>query len=395
MVNTVSYMSKKRIVLLGASGSIGSQTLDVIRKHSDQFELVAFSVGKRVEKVADIIDEFKVNTVCVGNSCELVNLQKAYPNVTFTYGDHGLIELANLSNYDTLVNALVGYVGLKPTMAALDHAKEIALANKETLVVGGELVMRKAKENGIPIVPIDSEHSAIFQCLQGNRKSDVKKLWITASGGAFRNLNRDQLANVTASDALKHPNWAMGDKITIDSATMVNKGFEVLEAHWLFDIDLDNIAAIMHPQSIVHSMVEYVDGAFMAQLGVADMRLPIQYALTYPNRYNCPNHQTLDFSQAMSLNFKPLDTQRFPLFKLAIDMGKKGNIFPCVFNAANEVVNKAYRDGLINYYQLEEMIHTVCDRAQGVQCVTLDTLQSSNDWAVDMATQLINRENKC
>lgn len=379
----------KRIVLLGASGSIGTQTIDVIRKHSDQFELVAFSVGKRIEKVREILAEFNVTFVCVGSKEAKERLTLEYPHVTFTYGDDGLVECASLANYDVLVNALVGYVGLKPTLAGIDHAKEIALANKETLVVGGQLVMAKSKEKHVPIVPIDSEHSAIFQCLQGNRHSDIRKLWITASGGAFRNLTREQLSDVTAEDALKHPNWAMGDKITIDSATMVNKGFEVLEAAWLFDIDIDRIEAIMHPQSIVHSMVEYVDGAFMAQLGVADMRLPIQYALTYPNRYECPEDHTLDFSHMMTMEFKPLDQQRFPLFKLALDMGKKGNIFPCVFNAANEVANSAFRAHQISYYQLEDIIQRVCDRASAVECVTLDALQSANDWAVCEANKLI------
>lgn len=379
----------KRIMLLGASGSIGQQTIDVIGHHLDQFQLVGFSVGRRVESALAILKDYNVEIVCVQKAEDVTRIKDVYPNQHVVWGDDGLIECAAYSDYDVLVNALVGYVGLKPTVKALECDKDIALANKETLVVGGQIVMDLAKKHEKKVIPIDSEHSAIFQCLQGVNRKDVTKLWITASGGAFRDLSHDEVLNKKAVDALKHPNWVMGAKITIDSATMVNKGFEVLEASWLFDMPLDQIQAIMHPQSIVHSLIECNDGAILAQLGSADMRLPIQYALTYPDRYEIPGHEAFTLDQVFSLDFKPIDLNRFPLFALCIECGKKGNIYPCVFNAANEVANLAYREDKITYEQLEHIITQVCSKVTPSNCVTLDTLAQANDWAVALANSMI------
>lgn len=387
---------RKRIVLLGASGSIGTQTIDVIRRHKDQFELVAFSVGNQVDKAIEILKEFPVSHVCVGKDEDVSKVVALYPEIHVSNGDEGLLQLCRLTDYDVLVNALVGYVGLKPTVEGIRNHKQIALANKESLVIAGEVVMRMAKENGVTIVPIDSEHSAIFQCLQGIRHEDIRNLWITASGGAFRDKTHDQLANVTVEDALAHPNWVMGAKITVDSATMVNKGFEIIEAHWLFDIPYEKIHPLYHPQSIVHSMVECNDGATMAQLGSADMRVPIQYALTYPKRYEIdPNHD-LNWNQLLDLHFEPLSMTRYPLLKCCLDMAKKGNVFTSVLNAANEVANAAFRKGLIGYYDLENIIMKTCDAALASECVTLETLWQAQQWAFGYATDLVNKEcNAC
>ena len=383
---------RKRIVLLGASGSIGTQTLDVIDKHPDLFELVAFSVGHQVDKAIDILHHFSVSFVCVSKEDDAKRIHALFPDVDVHHGDEGLLFLARLEHYDVLVNALVGYVGLMPTIEAINHHKQIALANKETLVIAGEVVMALAKANDVKIVPIDSEHSAIFQCLQSIRHEDIKALWITASGGAFRNKRHDELGNVTVKDALAHPNWVMGAKITVDSATMVNKGFEIIEAHWLFDIPYEKIHPLYHPQSIVHSMVECIDGATIAQLGSADMRLPIQYALTYPSRFVIDPDHDLDWCKPWDLHFEPLSFSRYPLLKCCLDMAQKGNIFTSVLNAANEVANKAFRDGTISYYALEKIIIDTCDAATPASCVTLETLVNAQQWAFDYANALVNKE---
>lgn len=380
----------KKIMLLGASGSIGQQSIDVIFHHSDQFELVGFSVGYQIDKAIDILSRFDIKIACVIKKEDAQVLALKFPQVKIVYGDQGLIQCASYQDYDTLVNALVGFSGLHPTVYAIKNHKEIALANKETLVVGGEYISFLAKENNVSIVPIDSEHSAIFQCLLGYNKKQVKRLYITASGGAFRNLKYEQLANVTASQALQHPNWKMGDKITIDSATMVNKGFEIMEASWLFGIDIDNITPLLHPASIVHSMVEYEDGAVLAQLGSVDMRLAIQFALTYPNRYPVINSDSLDFSKAMDIHFEPMDYNRFKLLSLCIDMAKKKGLYPCVLNGANEVANLAFRENKISYYQLENIIIETCNNNPFInEKVNLQSIDKADKWAREYATSLI------
>ncbi|MBQ4252901.1 MAG: 1-deoxy-D-xylulose-5-phosphate reductoisomerase, partial [Erysipelotrichaceae bacterium] len=266
----------KNLILLGASGNIGSQTIDVVRQHPTEFTIEAMSVGERTEALRDYLRTSPLKYACVKNKTIAEQFQKEYPATRFFHGDQGLIEITSIEEGNWVVNALQGFVGLLPTINAIRHKKNVCLANKETLVAAGEIVNRELRENKVELIPIDSEHSAIFQCLMGNRKMDVNKLIITASGGSFRNLKREELKNVTLAQALSHPNWNMGKKITIDSATMMNKGFEVTEAHWLFDIDYDRIETVIHRESIVHSLVEFNDHTVMAQLGVSDMRIPIQ-----------------------------------------------------------------------------------------------------------------------
>lgn len=339
----------KKLVLLGASGSIGLQTIDVCLKHSDQFKIIGLSVGKNIKVLKEILTKIDVKHVCVKEVNEaLVN---EYPDIQFYFEDQGLIDLVSI-DCDVVVNALVGFVGVKPTLKAIELKKEIALANKETLVVAGEHVMARAKENGVSILPIDSEHSAIFQALQGNKIEEIRRLIITASGGSFRDKTRDELKGVSVKEALNHPNWAMGAKITIDSATMMNKGFEVIEAHWLFDVNYDQIDVLMHPQSIVHSLVEYQDGSQMAQLGLSDMRLPIQYALSYPSRMVLETEQ-LDLAKVGTLTFNSLDFNRFPLLKVAYEAGRALGNAPCILNAANEVANAAFLNGEIEFLAIE------------------------------------------
>ena len=292
----------KKIVLLGASGSIGLQSIDVIKKHKEKFEIVAFSVGKNIKICKELITTLGCKTVCVYSKDDKEILEKEFVDVDFYYGDDGLISLTNIVEYDLLINALVGFVGLMPTINAIRNKKDVALANKETLVVAGSIVNEELKKNNCKLFPIDSEHSAILQCLQGNKLSQVKKIIITASGGSFRNLSRNELKDVTIEQALNHPNWLMGEKITIDSATMMNKGFEVIEAHYLFNINYENIEVVLHEESVIHSMVEYIDGAIMAQIGSADMRVPIQYALSYPERLNFKSDFSI--SDIGQLNFR-------------------------------------------------------------------------------------------
>ena len=350
----------KKIVILGASGSIGRQTLDVVRQHPTLLQCVGISVGRNIAWLRELLHRQLFELVCVQYEDDAVALRNEFPNQPFLVGDEGLIRLSTLPSIDTVVNALVGFSGLAPTLAAIHAHKEIALANKETLVVAGSWIMRAAKEHKVNIVPIDSEHSAIFQCLQGNRREDVRKLIITASGGSFRDKTIDELSNVTVDQALAHPNWSMGPKITIDSATLVNKAFEVIEAHWLFDLPYDQIEAVIHPQSIIHSMVEYVDGSILAQLGSPDMRLPIQYALLYPNRFEIEHHAHLDFKRISELRFAEIKPLRYPLFYRILTEAKSGGNRTTVINAANEVAIDAFLKNKIRFTQIDEIItHTL------------------------------------
>jgi len=381
----------KRLVLLGASGSIGLQTVDVVKKNKDKFEIVAFSIGRNIEVCRKLIEEINCNIVCVSLKEDALMLSKEYPNITFYYGDEGLVKLAKLENYDLLVNALVGFVGLIPTLNAIENKKDVALANKETLVVAGEIVNKALKKNGCMLFPIDSEHSAILQCLLGNNIKQVKKIIITASGGSFRDLSRDELKNVSVKDALNHPNWAMGAKITIDSATMMNKGFEVIEAHYLFDIDYDDIEVVLHKESYVHSMVEYIDGSIMAQIGNADMRIPIMYSLSYPERLKFESD--FSFSQIKSLNFKEMDFERFPLLKLAYDVGRKKGNLPAILNAANEIANKAFRDGLISFLEIEDLVFKAINDMEFIKNPSLEELIDSDIKTRNYVNSLIKGEN--
>ncbi|MEG0315218.1 MAG: 1-deoxy-D-xylulose-5-phosphate reductoisomerase [Erysipelotrichaceae bacterium] len=364
----------KNIVLLGASGSIGLQTIDVVKAHSDLFHIEAISIGKNISVLRNILKEIDVKIVCVAKKEDMDLLEKEYKEIKFVCGESGLMYITSLETFDTLVNALVGFVGLKPTLNAINNNKDIALANKETLVVGGSLVKAAIKEHNVHLYPIDSEHSAIFQCLRGNDSKEVDKLIITASGGSFRNLERNQLENVTLEQALNHPNWSMGAKITIDSATMMNKGLEVIEAHYLFDTDYKDIEVLLHQESVVHSMVQYKDTSIIAQLGTADMRLPIQYALNYPNRIELKGGQKLNLAELGLLHFKKIDFIRYPLVKVAIECGKAEGNALAIMNAANECAVNLFLNNKIKFLDIELYIVDALKHIDYKKNVTLEDI---------------------
>ena len=349
----------KNISILGVTGSIGTQALEVLRFHKDKFKLVAISAYKNIDLTLDIIEEFKPRVVAINDKASFEKLKNIKGTLDYDfellYGMEGLIKVATLKEVHTVLTSVVGMIGLKPTLEAIKCKKDIALANKETLVVAGELVMNEAKKYGVKILPVDSEHSAIFQCLQGNDLKSVDKIIITASGGPFRGYSKKQLENVTLNQALNHPKWSMGKKITIDSSTLMNKGLEVIEAHWLFDCDYENIEVVVHPQSIIHSMVQYKDGAVIAQLGVTDMKLPIQYALNYPLRDNNISEK-LDFYKINELNFYKPDTEVFRCLKLAYKAGKMGGLMPTILNGANEVCVDLFLNEKIKYLDIPTIV---------------------------------------
>lgn len=379
----------KRLVLLGASGSIGMQTIDVVLQHSQDFQIVALGVGRNIERLKEILTKITVDTVCVQEEKDAVQLAESYPQITFLHGEEGMIQLAQRQDYDLLVNALVGFVGFLPTLRAIESNHDVALANKETLVCGGKLIYEALHQYKRSLYPIDSEHSAIFQCLQGNRMDQVKRLIITASGGSFRTKSREELKDVTVEQALAHPNWTMGAKITIDSADMMNKGFEVTEAHWLFDMDYDKIDVVMHPESVVHSMVEYVDHSTMAQMGAPDMRLPIQYALTWPQRYPLQQEEPLDLTKIGELHFSKPDVRRFPLLALAYQAGRKGGNLSAVMNAANEVANAAFRHGEIPFLMIEDIVIEAVNKAPFKEIESVQDLLDADAWGRSYAKMRI------
>ncbi len=387
---------KKKIVLLGASGSIGTQTIDIIEQHPEQYELVAFGVGKNIEYARTLLTKYPVSLVSVERKEDRDILANEFPTTTFVYGNDGLVELVTKPEYDLCVNALVGFVGLQPTLKALESKHNVALANKETLVVGGELVNKTAKENGCVITPIDSEHSAIAQCLAGNPTKQIKRLIITASGGSFRNKTREELEDVTVEMALSHPNWHMGAKITIDSATMMNKGFEVMEAHYLFHLPYEQIDVIMHDESIIHSMVEYKDGAVMAELGTPDMRIPIQYAMSDLEnlRSDLNLGESLDLAKIGTMHFHAPDYARFPLLKLAYDIGKNPGTKQAVLNAANEVANLAFREKQISFLMIEEVIIATIEAFENKQVTSFEELVEVDRNARAYALEYIKNKEK-
>ena len=342
----------KNLYILGACGSIGLQTLDIVRNNPKDFKVIGISVGRNLDLAYKLIEEFKPEIVCFRNDSDIKDISY-HPIICF--GDEGLARLASYSKYENeiLVNALVGVAGLKPTAEGIKVKKDICLANKETLVVAGDIIKDLAKAYNVRIIPIDSEHSAIMQCLSGENSKEIKRLIITASGGSFRDKSREELINVTKEDALKHPNWSMGNKITIDSATMMNKGFEVIEAHYLFDIEYNQIDTILHPQSIVHSMVEFSDGTIKAQLGASDMHTPIAHALYYPSHsYNGKSISLV----GMSLEFKELSFERFPCLKFAYEAAHKGKMYLCALNAANEAAVYLFLNDYISFLEIEHII---------------------------------------
>jgi 1-deoxy-D-xylulose-5-phosphate reductoisomerase len=346
----------KKISILGATGSIGTQTLDILREHPSEFKLVAFSVGRNLELARKMIIEFQPELVSVQEYHDCNTLKLEFPKTKFTFGDEGLVEVAVYPSADILVNAVIGSVGLNPTLQAIESGKTIAIANKETLVTAGHLVMEAAERNGVALLPVDSEHSAIFQCLQGEQGKSLERLILTASGGSFRDRTRNDLEGVTVKEALNHPNWSMGAKITIDSATMMNKGLEVIEAHWLYNMPYEKIDVLLHKESIIHSMVEFHDSSIIAQLGTPDMRIPIQYALSYPNRLPLKSSQRLNLAQIGKLHFQEMDVNRFRCMQFAYEAGKKGGTLPTVLNAANEVAVAAFLDEKITFLQIEDLI---------------------------------------
>ncbi|TKH43169.1 1-deoxy-D-xylulose-5-phosphate reductoisomerase [Paenibacillus terrae] len=352
----------KRITVLGSTGSIGTQTLDVVSMHPDQFAVEALAGGSNIKLLVEQAHLYQPKKVSVGSKQLAEQIRPLLPSgIELHWGNEGLVELAANTDADMVVTAVMGSVGLHSTLAAIEAGKQIGLANKETLVTAGHLVTERARAKGVPLLPIDSEHSAIFQCLNGERMKDVAHITLTASGGSFRDLTREQLREVTVEDALKHPNWSMGAKITIDSATMVNKGLEVIEAHWLFGLDYEQIHVLLHPESIIHSYVEFVDTSIVAQLGNPDMRVPIQYALTYPERMKSPS-KPLSLAEVGRLHFKEMDFNRFPCLRLAFECGKMGGTAPTAFNAANEIAVARFLRGEISFLHIEAVIDQVLER---------------------------------
>lgn len=371
----------KNIVILGSTGSIGTQALEVIEKlneNSLKYRILALSCGKNIKLLKEQIRKFNPKIVCIQDKNDIKELKDEFSNLEILTGSDGLLELAARKECDIFLVATNGVVALGAVVEALKNKKKVALANKETLVMAGDIVSKIAKENDVQILPIDSEHSAILQCLKNNtlnynKNNFSKRLWITASGGPFLNNSREEMKNFSAKDALNHPRWSMGKKITVDCSTLVNKGLEVIEAHYLFDYDYENIKIVIHPQSIVHSMVEFVDGSFIAQMGLASMHIPIQYAITYPERIEGIKTDSFNiFNQKLEF-FEP-DFEKFPLLKLTLDCAKKGGILNTVLNAANEIAVYKFLSGKINFLDIEKIVFKEIENAQNIQSPTLDEI---------------------
>lgn len=371
----------KNLVVLGSTGSIGTQTLDVVRANPDRFHISVLVANRSDELLEKQIKEFQPELAVLSDEAAAKRLKERFAGKTrIEGGRQAVIDAAVYPEADIIVTSLMGFAGLEPTMAALEAGKDIALANKETLVVAGELVMAKAKEKGCAILPVDSEHCALFQCLQGQDRAALEKLIITASGGPFRGKKADQLQNVTIKDVLAHPTWNMGQKITVDSASLINKGLEVIEARWLYDVDFDRIQVVVHPQSIIHSMVQYQDGTVMAQLGCTDMRLPIQYALTYPERV-VSSFPRVDFYELAKLTFEKPDMDTFRGLKLAFEAGRTGGTMPCIMNAANEVAVEAFLRGESGFLRIYELIEAAMNAGEVVYRPSLEQLLEADRWA--------------
>ncbi len=364
---------KQTVAILGSTGSIGTQTLDVIDRHSELFEVYALTAHSNIDLLVEQAKRYRPEVVAIADERHYKTLREALDGLPIKVfaGADSICQIAAMSPIDTVVTAMVGYSGLLPTVKAIEAGKKIALANKETLVVAGELVTDLALRNRVDIIPIDSEHSAIFQCLVGENENSVEKLILTASGGAFRDTPKDDLRLATAADALRHPTWKMGAKITIDSATMMNKGFEVIEARWLFDIPIDKIEVIIHPQSIVHSMVQFCDGSIKAQLGQPDMRHPIQYALTFPDRLNAQVERA-NLADIHQLTFERPDYEKFRNLGLAYDALRRGGNIPCILNAANEVAVDAFLKGKIGFFAMSDIIEQTISETAFISSPTLD-----------------------
>ena len=381
----------KNLIVLGSTGSIGTQTLDVVREHPDLFHVSVLVANRSDELLEKQIEEFRPELAVLSDEAAYRRLKERYQGRTeLAGGRRAVIDAAAYPVGEVVVTSLMGFAGLEPTMAALEAGKDIALANKETLVVAGELVMAKARELGRSILPVDSEHCALFQCLQGQDASAVEKLILTASGGPFRGRKASELTEVTKSDVLAHPTWNMGQKITVDSASLVNKGLEVIEARWLYDVDYDRIQVVVHPQSIVHSMVQYHDGTVRAQLGCRDMRLPIQYALTYPDRV-ASGFPRVDFYELARLTFEKPDMDTFRGLKLAFEAGRTGGTMPCIMNAANEVAVEAFLQGEAGFLDIYTSIEKAMEAGDIVYQPDLEQLLAADRWAREFTREGLRR----
>ncbi|MBD2459473.1 1-deoxy-D-xylulose-5-phosphate reductoisomerase [Oscillatoria sp. FACHB-1407] len=376
----------KAITLLGSTGSIGTQTLDIVAEYPDQFRIVGLAARRNVELLAQQVRQFRPEIVAVCDPDQLPALKEAIADLTpqpiLVAGEAGVVEVARYGDAEAVVTGIVGCAGLLPTIAAIEAGKDIALANKETLIAGGPVVLPLVQKHGVKLLPADSEHSAIFQCLQGVPEGGLRRILLTASGGAFRDLPVEKLAEVTVADALKHPNWSMGRKITIDSATLMNKGLEVIEAHFLFGLDYDHIEIVIHPQSIIHSLIELQDTSILAQLGLPDMRLPILYALSYPDRIPT-TWEKLDLVKVGTLTFREPDHQKYPCMRLAYAAGRAGGALPAVLNAANEQAVELFLNEKIRFLDIPRLIETACDRyhSRNLSNPTLDDIIEADQWA--------------
>ena len=386
-------MKKQQICILGSTGSIGTQALDVIEQHSDLYEVYCLTANNRVQELAEQARKFHPAAVVIANEAryeELKDMLSDEPDIKVYAGAQALCDIVQAEPIDMVLASMVGFSGLEPTIHAIKARKKICLANKETLVVAGELICNLAQEYHVPILPVDSEHSAIFQSLVGEGDNEVEKILLTCSGGPFRNYTHEQLEKVTAADALKHPTWDMGAKITIDSASLMNKGFEVTEAKWLFGVPADKIEVLIHPQSVVHSAVQFVDGAVKAQLGVPDMRLPIQYAFSFPQRLHL-NGDRLDLFKTQDLQFFKPDYQKFKCLQLAFDAIRKGGNMSCIVNAANEVVNAGFRKGECGFLQMADIIEETMAKATFDSNPDLDVYLQTDAEARRIATELMHK----
>mgnify|MGYP003364268432 CR=1 FL=1 len=386
-------MKKQQICILGSTGSIGTQALDVIEQHSDLYEVYCLTANNRVQELAEQARKFRPAAVVIANEAryeELKDMLSDEPDVKVYAGAQALCDIVQAEPIDMVLASMVGFSGLEPTIHAIKARKKICLANKETLVVAGELICNLAQEYHVPILPVDSEHSAIFQSLVGEGDNEVEKILLTCSGGPFRNYTHEQLEKVTAADALKHPTWDMGAKITIDSASLMNKGFEVTEAKWLFGVPTDKIEVLIHPQSVVHSAVQFVDGAVKAQLGVPDMRLPIQYAFSFPQRLHL-NGDRLDLFKTQDLQFFKPDYQKFKCLQLAFDAIRKGGNMSCIVNAANEIVNAGFRKGECGFLQMADIIEETMAKATFDSNPDLDVYLQTDAEARRIATELMHK----
>jgi 1-deoxy-D-xylulose-5-phosphate reductoisomerase len=383
----------KAITLLGSTGSIGTQTLAIVAQYPEQFRVVGMATGRNVELFAQQVRQFKPEIIAIEDESKLAELKAAIadlaPQPQILAGADGVVEAARYGDSEVVVTGIVGYAGLRPTMAAIAAGKDIALANKETLIAGGPVVLPLIKQYGVKILPADSEHSAIFQCLQGVPDKGLRKIILTASGGAFRDLDAAALANVTVADALKHPNWSMGRKITIDSATLMNKGLEVIEAHYLFGLDYDDIDIVIHPQSIIHSMIELSDTSVLAQLGWADMRLPLLYTLSYPDRLHT-DWETLDLVKVGSLTFRAPDHQKSPCINLAYAAGRAAGCMPAILNAANEQAVELFLEEKIHFLDIPKLIEKACDRYTNQNNLKpqLEDIIEADRWAREFVLQV-------